>query len=161
MNIYQIDQAILECVDAETGEILDIERLEQLQMDRDQKIENVACWYKDLVADAEKIRKEELTLADRRKVVENKADRLKKYLDDALAGQKFQTARCSITFRKTTRVEIADETELIRWAETHDHRDCVTYKAPSVNKTNLTKLLKAQVDIPGAELVEGLSMGVK
>ena len=64
MNLYQIDNEILSCVDAETGEILDVEKLEQLQMERDAKLEGVACWYKDLVADAAKIRDEEKNLAE-------------------------------------------------------------------------------------------------
>ena len=38
-NIYEINQAILDCIDPETGEVLDMEALEQLQMDRVQKAE--------------------------------------------------------------------------------------------------------------------------
>ena len=33
--LYEIDQAILDCVDLETGEILDPEKLDALQMERD------------------------------------------------------------------------------------------------------------------------------
>ena len=44
MTIFEIDEAILECVDLETGEIIDAERLDALQMERDKKIENVALW---------------------------------------------------------------------------------------------------------------------
>ena len=32
MTIYEIDQAIMECVDLETGEIIDTEQLDKLQM---------------------------------------------------------------------------------------------------------------------------------
>ena len=42
MTIYEIDQAIMECVDFETGEIIDTEQLDELQMERDTKLENVA-----------------------------------------------------------------------------------------------------------------------
>ena len=49
-SIYEINQAIMDCLDPETGEILDMEALEQLQMDRVQKAENVACWRKNLMA---------------------------------------------------------------------------------------------------------------
>ena len=40
MNLYEIDKAILELVDEETGEIADWDAFEQLQMEREQKIEN-------------------------------------------------------------------------------------------------------------------------
>ena len=58
MNIYQIDQEILNLVDPETGEIMDWEAFDALQMAREAKIENVACWYKNLVAEAAAIRQE-------------------------------------------------------------------------------------------------------
>ena len=108
MNLYQIDNEILSCVDAETGEILDVEKLEQLQMERDAKLEGVACWYKDLVADAAKIRDEEKNLAERRKVLENKAEGLKRYLSDALQGQKCQTSKCVVSFRNTPSVALPE-----------------------------------------------------
>ena len=50
MNIYEIDSQILSCIDEETGEILDVERLEKLIQDKNNKIESVACWYKNTVA---------------------------------------------------------------------------------------------------------------
>ena len=34
MTIYEIDQAIMRCVDLETGEIIDTEKLDKLQMER-------------------------------------------------------------------------------------------------------------------------------
>ena len=52
MTIYEINNAILNCIDMETGEIIDTEQLDKLQMDRDTKFENVACWIKDLKAEA-------------------------------------------------------------------------------------------------------------
>lgn len=160
-SLYQIDRALLELVDPETGEIENWEAFDQLQMEREQKIENVACWYKNLVAEAAAIRQEELNLQKRRKEIEAQAERRKKYLEDALCGQKFSSARCAISFRKTTKVDVTDPEWFIQWCERNDHRDLVTYAAPSVNKTEVAKLLKAQVDLPCVELVEGLSMGVK
>ena len=50
MNIYDIDKAIEACVDTETGEIIDGEKLDALQMERAAKIEGVACWVKNLPA---------------------------------------------------------------------------------------------------------------
>lgn len=161
MNLYQIDQAIMALVDPETGEILDWEAFDQLQMDRDAKIENAACYYKNLVADAAMIRQEELSLAKRRQSYENSAERMKRYLSEALGGQKFETARCAITFRKTTKVELQDEGAVIDWAQRNSRDDVLTYKAPTVSKPELAKVLKEGIEIPGAELVIGLSMGVK
>ena len=41
-SLYEINEAILDCVDMETGEIIDEERLNELQMAFDCKVENIA-----------------------------------------------------------------------------------------------------------------------
>ena len=161
MNIYEIDQAILALVDEETGEIMDFDAFDQLQMERDQKLENVACWHKNLVAEAAAIRQEELNLAKRRQAIENRAERLKKYLSDVLAGQKFQTAKCAVSFRKATKVELSEPALAIAWAQANGYGNIVTYKAPEISKSGLAVLLKEGKEIPGAELVTGFSVGVK
>lgn len=37
MNLYEIDKAILACIDPETGELLDEDALTNLQMERTEK----------------------------------------------------------------------------------------------------------------------------
>ena len=70
MKLYEIDNAILDCIDLETGEVIDTERLDALNMERDAKIENVVLWIKDLMAEANAIKVEKLALAERQKVAE-------------------------------------------------------------------------------------------
>lgn len=161
MSLYEIDQSILALVDPETGEILDDAALEQLQMERETKLENIACWIKNLTAESAAIRQEEINLAERRKVLERKSERLKKYLSEALNGEKFQTAKCSVTFRKVSRVEIEDALTVAEWCDDNGMRDLVVYSLPTVSKSELGKLLKAGTQIPGATMVEGISLGVK
>ena len=59
MNIYEIDNAMFSLIDEETGEIKDYEAFEELQMQKEEKIENTALWYKNLVAESKAIREEE------------------------------------------------------------------------------------------------------
>ena len=122
MNIYEIDNEfatkmneLLEIFDEETGEVTDIDRFEELKKaldglaeERKQKISNVACWYKSLVAEAEAIKTEKMALAKRQQAVENKAESLKKYLEYALQGEKFEDARCKISYRTSESVTFAD-----------------------------------------------------
>lgn len=161
LSIYEIDRAILSLVDPETGEILDGEAFDQLQMERETKLENVACWIKNLVAEGAALRAEEVNLSERRKMVERKVERLKKYLAEALDGEKFQTTKCAVTFRKTSKVEVSDARSVAEWCEDNGLGDLVAYAAPTVSKSELSKLLKTGAEIPGAEIVEGISMGVK
>ena len=160
-SLYEIDRQILALVDPETGEIMDGAAFDQLQMAREDKLEGIACFIKNTAAEAAAIKAEEDALAARRKVLENRAERLRTYLADALAGEKFQTAKVSVTFRKSSRVEVGEPALAIAWAQANGYNGLVKYKAPEISKTDLGKLLKSGIEVPGAELVEGLSMGVK
>lgn len=161
MSIYEIDQRILALVDPETGEIMDDAAFDELQMERNKKIENVACWIKNLSAEITAIRAEEIALAERRKAMERKADGLKNYLARTLDGEKFSTPKCAVNWRKTTKVEITDMRSVADWCEGNGYGDLITYPAPAVSKTELGKLLRADTQVPGAELIEQRSMGVK
>ena len=158
MTIYEIDQAIMECVDLETGEIIDTEQLDKLQTERDTKLENVACWIKDLKAEAEALKNEKQALAERQKVAENKAESLKKWLAYALQGEKFKTPRCAISFRKSEAVEVTDEglNNLMK-----EHDELLTYKAPEPNKTAIKQAIKDGLNVAGVQLVQNTSTIIK
>lgn len=119
MNLYEIDAAITALVDPETGEVSDFDAFDQLSMARDQKIENIALYYKNLVADAAAYKAEKLAFAERQKAAENKAQRLKDYLAYALQGQKFESPRCAVNFRKTISVNVADPDTVLAWLQDH------------------------------------------
>ena len=163
MTIYEIDERMAELVDPETGELLDYEAFAALQMEREAKIENMALWYKDLTAEAKAIREEEKALAERRKSAEAKAERLKGYLDTALAGESYKSAKVAISYRKSKAVDIAEgcESTVIEELETCGRGDCIYYTAPRINKVALARLLKEGGVIPGAELVERNNIQVR
>ena len=149
MTIYEIDEKILNCIDLETGEIIDIDKLNELQFEKDAKIENVACWIKELKAEAEAIKAEKLVLAERQKVAENKAESLKKWLAFALNGEKFKTAKCSISFRKSESVEVTEEG---LEALMKEHDELLTYKAPEPNKKAIKDAIKDGLSVQGVRL---------
>lgn len=47
--LYEIQEDILSCIDLKTGEIIDVERLHGLQMERRQKIRNMNFPCADMV----------------------------------------------------------------------------------------------------------------
>ena len=158
MTIYEIDQAIMECVDLDTGEIIDTERLDKLQMERDTKLENVACWIKDLKAEAEALKAEKQALEERQKVAENKAESLKKWLAYVLDGKKFSTSKCAVSFRKTEAVEVTTDglNNLMK-----EHDELLTYKAPEPNKTAIKQAIKDGLNVAGVQLVQNTSTIIK
>lgn len=152
MTLYEIEEAITNCVDLETGEIIDEQALAGLQMARDEKVENIALWIKDLKAEAEALKAEKLALAHRQQVAENKAESLKNYLTAYLNGDKFKTAKVAISYRSSKSVNIYDE-ELIP-------KDFITYE-PKYNKADIKKAIDDGLDISGAEIIEKTSIQIK
>lgn len=162
MKLYEINEALEQALEAafdpETGEILDedaLAQVETLELAREDKLEGIACWIKDLRADAEAIKTEKNNLAKRERAANNKADRLTDYLKWQLAGEKLKTARASVSYRHSEAVELADNFEPMNLPS-----DCwaVEYK---VNKTAIKEHLKAGETLEGAELVKRTSMIIK
>ena len=159
MTIYEIDNEIMNCIDMETGEVIDTDKLNDLQMERDAKIENVALWIKELKAEAEAIKNEKQALAERQRVAENKAESLKNWLAYALNGEKFKTSKCSISYRNSESVEVTEEglEALMR-----DHEDLLTYKTPEPNKKAIKDAIKNDgLTVAGVQLVQKTSTIIK
>lgn len=154
MKLYEIDAQILECcIDQETGEIIDAEKLEALQVEREQKIENVALWIKNLTAEATAYKAEKMAFAERQKKAEEKAESLKKWLADALGGTNFKTTKAAVSFRKTQSVQVSDI-----WALGEEF---VKYADPTPDKNAIKAALKAGQEVNGAELIESISVSIK
>lgn len=153
MNLFEIDQEIMSCIDEESGELLDEEKFEELQIARDVKIENLGCWIKNLEAEAAALKAEEQAFNERRKSVERQIANKKQYLGRFLDGQKFETARVKMTFRKSESLEVADDA--IIPAEFYKQKD------PELNKADLKKAVKAGLEIDGVSIVEKQNLQIK
>ena len=152
MNLYQINEEILNCVDVETGEIFDIEKFESLNIERDSKIENIALWIKNLKSDIEALKAEKDTFYKRQKSAENKMESLKKYLSEVLEGSKFETSKVKISFRKSEELQIAEGVKV---------PDEFLKVVESVDKTGLKKAVKDGLSIKGVEIVEKQNIQIK
>ena len=152
-TLYEINAAILSCVDLETGEIIDAEQLQALQMEREQKIENVALWYKNLLSDAVQYKAEKDVFAERERAAKAKAERLKEYLLDALQGEAYKSTRVNISYRSSSRVIVDDVLNLpprfVRFAD------------PEPNKTEIMAALKNGEEVNGARIESCQSIIIK
>ena len=160
--LYEIDQDILDCVDMETGEILDAEKLDALQMERETKLEGVSLWVKDLTAEANAVKEEADKLTARKRALDNKIQALKSWLLIALNGEKLKTPRCNVYQTHSTRVSVEDEAELIKFLETLDEPEkFLRFREPELRKDEIKKALKDDVIIPGASLETTESVVIK
>ena len=153
MTLYEIDAAILECVDMETGEIFDIERFEELELTRDAKVENICLWIKNLKAEAEALKVEKDVFAQRQKAAENKMESLKKYIASYLDGTPFKSTKVQVSFRKSETLEIEEGASI--------PDEYLRFKEPEINKSELKKALKTGLSIAGVSIVENHNIQIK
>lgn len=152
--LYEINHQILECVDAETGEIINEEMLDQLLLDRNTKIENIALWIKNLLSEAAGIDAECKNLIERKKSAEKRAEGLRRYLSENMDGVKFSTPRVAISFRKSEAVEILNDQEI-----PDDFVKIVEER--KIDKAAIKQAIKADREVPGAALVERQNIQIR
>lgn len=169
MTLYDIDAQIAALdgtaednmlIDEETGELVSVaQALDALRMEREAKLENVACWVKNLSAEADAIREEENRLAKRRKAAETKAANLKSWLLAAMTREdgttdKLKTGRVMVSVKRNPPSTVVDD-ELL--PSTYKVAK-ITYQA---NKELIKRELLAGGEVPGAHLEYGRSVIIK
>ena len=140
-------------VDEETGEILNAEDLDNLELEKNEKIEQLCLWIKNLKSDAAAYKAEKDSFAKKQKAAENKAESIKNYIAYILAGEKFKTDRVTVSYRKSEQVECLDMSLV--------DDDYLRFKAPELDKTKIKKALKDGVKVGGCMLVERQNMQIK
>lgn len=169
MTLYDIDAQIAALdgaaeddmlIDAETGELISVSQaLDALRMEREAKLENVACWVKNLIAEADAIREEENRLIKRRKAAETKAANLKAWLLTAMTREdgttdKLKTGRVVVSVKRNPPSTVVDDALLPSSYKVAK----ITYQA---NKELIKRDLLAGGEVPGAHLEYGRSVVIK
>ena len=152
-TLFEINNKILDCIDMETGEIIAPEKLENLQMDRHEKLRNIAFVALNAAADAKAYEEQKKKFAAREKVAKATVAWAKETLARELAGQKMKEAEFSISYRKSEAVEVADE------AAVPDE-----FRIPQPDKIDRAALkaaLKNGAVISGAQIVERQNIQIK
>ena len=165
MTLYEIDQnlaALMDAVDPETGEwIGDVQAWEDLNQERDKKLENTALFIKELRGDIAKFKAEIETLQKRMRVLMNKEAWLLENLRRSLDGQMFETPKCVIRFKANPKaVTFTDEKACTAWA-IENHQDVIKYAGPVLSKSALKTLIEEGTEVPGAEITQSVRMEVK
>lgn len=153
MNLYQIDSEILGCIDAESGEIFDLDRFEALSMSRDSKIENICLWIKNLKAEAEALKAEKDAFAQRQRMAEKKMHSLMKYISHYLEGTSFESTKVKVSFRKSEYIDISDAVAI--------PDEFLRFKEPEVDKVALKQALKQGHHFEGVQLVENMNIQIR
>lgn len=169
MSLYSIDSTINqlltngfneECIDTDTGEILEDkakELLDKLNLDRHTKIENIALFIKNLNAEVTDIKSEESALKDRRTKKENKVKYLSSLIANSLinANEKsFETSKVALSFKKSEAVSIINLSLVPK-------KYIKTKTEESADKTAIKKAIKDGKVIDGVLLEEKQNLQIK
>lgn len=168
MSLYTIDRDLLvllengfneATIDYETGEINEEkakEYLEKLPIERDKKLEAYGLVIKNYEAEIDAIKNEQANLTARRQAKEKQVERLKQAISNSLIAfnqPKFETAKVSFSFRKTSSVEV-DMDKLDR----EFIKEEIKFSA---DKVAIKDAIKRGFTVEGASIVEKQSLQVK
>lgn len=157
MKLYEIDKAILDIYDNaeidENGEMhIDDQLLAYLEQDRDAKIGGLIKYYKDMQGDIEKFKAEIKSLAESKRVLENKADSLEKFLDTLHKGEAKQYGVHKVSYRKST-VLIGSDLDILP----PELKNTVV----EPKKADIKAKLKEGVEIAGWSLLDKKNIQIK
>lgn len=167
-NLYELTQEQLElynklsledAINKETGEI-DETLATALAINQEQLEEKIIATtlvYKQLIADAEMIDNELDRLAERSSRIKNNAKYVKERLENALLDlgiMKFDNPKFAISFRKSKKVEISDESVI-----PPEYLKIETTVKPL--KKDIADALKNDKDVAGCMLVEYQNIQIK
>ena len=150
MKLYELARSYAELLDMAEEMESDalVDTLESLQDAIEDKAENIAKFIRNLEADAKIIKEEEQRLADRRRALEAKVDKLKTYLQEQLeiAGlQKVKRPTITVAIQvNPPSVDVIDETAI--------PIDFLIPQAPKVDKKSILERLKKGESVPGVAL---------
>ena len=170
MKLYEVNRQIEALLyqlepDPETGEIPAneeeiIAQINALAMRREDILQYLAKLTLNCRAESTALKAEEERLKARRNRLETREERLIAILDRE-CGETTDLGVATLSYRKTSRVEVTDEAKAVSWLKRHKFTDAFKMPAPTVYKTEVKKLLNGGQKVPGCKVVEDRSCSLK
>lgn len=161
-TLYEISQdysqALVELEELDLPEEAVRDTLEGLQGELEQKAVNVAAFIRNLENTARGIKEAEQAMAKRRRTIENRVKAIKDYLLTNMVHtgiQKIESPLFVLGVRKNPPSVVVDDPESLP----ADYRREVISVQP--DKTGIKNALKAGQLVPGAHLVNGVSLSIR
>ena len=171
MKLYEINSEIAALLiqlepDPETGEIPSnedeiIARINALAMRREDILQYLAKLTLNCRAESAALKAEEARLKKRRDALDAQEERLLKILDRECGGETTDLGVATLSYRKTSKLEVTDEAKAVTWLKRHKFMDAIKVVAPTVYKTEVRRLLSAGQKVPGCKVVDDRSCSLK
>lgn len=152
-TLYEIKQDILDCIDMETGEIIDPDKLAQLQIDKHDKLHNIGLLYLNMRADMEQYKAEKERFAAKEKAAKRTMEWAKETLARELNGLKMDETEFTVTYRTSHPLVIADGAVI--------PARFLVPQEPRIDREGITRALKAGETINGCVLADKQNIQIK
>ena len=152
--IKELDEIIFEATD-EDG-VVDFEkiqeRMDELQLSIEEKVDNTISFIKSRKATAEALKTEKLAIGKRQQQAEREAQRCTEYLTYCLKGAKWESTAGKVSYRKSEKVVITDPLKI---------PEELTVVDIVPDKTQIKRAFKNGQEVPGATLEENINTIIK
>lgn len=164
MSLFTINQQIADAIEvmyeeADENGVVDTTKIDELQVELDTKIENIALYIKNLKAEKEAIDAEVKTMKERSDRLDKRVESLKSYLTNGMmAAEKdsFKSPKTEISFRKSYVTEILDEDQI-----PEDYKKEVLNVEVKIDKNAIKDAIRKQgIEVPGAQVVEKRNINI-
>lgn len=152
-------------VDVDTGEIVSNEEYEARVAALGLQKKEIMEWMGKSIlndrAEVEMLKAEIGRLRDKVQRHERREERFLWLLDRECAGKKTDLGVCTVNYRVSHPLVCDDEGALIRWLEKNGHDECLKYADPELRKSDVAKLIKSGVDVPGTRIGDKVNVSLK
>lgn len=164
MKLYEINEEILRLtdqidIDEETGELLGnteqvMKELDALQLQKKSILEYLAKIVLNLKAEEGAVKDEEYRLRMRRQRIEKRKEGIMEVLKRECNGEKTNLGVVSLTYMNTTKLNVFDAGEAVKWLKRRKLTSCYRIPEPEVAKAEVKKLFKEGKVVPGCRVVQ-------
>ena len=154
MNLYQIDKKINSLIEWEFENQEEAQQLFlDLELAKDEKIENTVKWIRSIQNDYEAIDNEINRLKELKENKKNRIEKAKNLLSFVLNNEWYETSLFKISFRKSESIIVSDDF--------NDKRFIKEKITETVDKTEIKKAIKSGEVINGAIVQEKQNIQIK
>lgn len=167
MKLYEISEQYKEFLSlyeySDIPEDAKIDTFDSIECEFKEKVDNIACFIKNLRAEAEAIKNEIKTLEARMKSKIHKSENLTRFLKfemSYLNKDRIETPRNKITIKKNPEsVWVSDE--FVDWASSNSQEKFLKFKKPEPNKTAIKEAINSGEIFSFAHLIQTERLEIK
>lgn len=161
MKLYEfnteIEKALANAINEETGEIADFEAIEKLELAKEEKVESCCLAYLNLEAEIKALAEQEEKFKKRKNTLKSKAEWLKNYIKTNV-DKPYTFTEAKITMRASEELVITDQNALEQFCK--GNTELCTYEFKP-NKTAIKQALTSGITVEGVEILQKTNISIK